>query len=74
MLAPKGTPAVAQARFNGALQTVLKDKAVTDRLAELGFDPVGLDGKEFGKLFDSTVDTFAGIAKERNIAAGDSAY
>lgn len=71
LLAPKGTPAAAQARFNGALQAVLKDKAVTDRLAELGFDPVGLDGREFGKLFDSTIDTFAGIAKERNIAAGD---
>ena len=50
---------------------MLKDKAITDRLAELGFDPVGLDGQEFAKLFDSTVDTFAGIARERNIAAGD---
>ena len=64
-------PTAAQARFNVALQTVLRDKAVTGRLAELGFDPVGLDGKEFGKFFDSTVDTFAGIAKERNIASGD---
>ena len=41
------------------------------RLADLGFDPVGADGKAFGRLFDRTVDTFAGIARERNIASGD---
>ncbi|WP_425069805.1 Bug family tripartite tricarboxylate transporter substrate binding protein [Reyranella sp.] len=71
LLAPKGTPAAAIERFNAAVLAVLQDKAVIARLADLGFDPVGADGKAFGRLFDQTVDTFAGIARERNIAAGD---
>ena len=49
----------------------VRDTAVTARLRELGFDPVGLDGAGFARLFDRTVETFAGIANERNIAAGD---
>jgi len=44
---------------------------VIDRLADLGFDPVAADGKVFGRLFDRTVGTFAGIARERSIADGD---
>jgi len=71
LLAPKGTPAVAIDRFHAALQGVLQDKAVIARLAGLGFDPLGADGQAFAQLFDRTVGTFAGIARERNIAAGD---
>jgi hypothetical protein len=44
---------------------------VLARLRDLGFDPVGLDGEGFTRLFDRTVETFAGIAGERNIATGD---
>ncbi|TAJ96279.1 MAG: tripartite tricarboxylate transporter substrate binding protein [Reyranella sp.] len=71
LLAPKGTPAAAIERFHNAVLAVLQDRAVIARLADLGFDPVGADGKVFGRLFDETVDTFAGIARERDIAAGD---
>jgi len=71
LLAPKGTPAVAINRFHAALLGVLQDKAVIARLADLGFDPLGADGQAFAQLFDRTVGTFAGIARERNIAAGD---
>lgn len=71
LLAPKGTPEPAVARVHSAMLAVLKDPAVVARLRELGFDPVGLDGADFAKLFDQTVETFAGIASERNIAAGD---
>ncbi len=71
LLAPRGTPAAATDRFHSALLAVLRDKAVIARLADLGFDPVGADGRAFAQLFDRTVDTFAGIARERNIAAGD---
>ncbi|KAF0105880.1 MAG: hypothetical protein FD144_84 [Rhodospirillaceae bacterium] len=71
LLAPKGTPVAATQRFHDGVLAVLQDKAVIARLADLGFDPVGADGKAFDQLFDRTVDTFAGIARERNIAAGD---
>ncbi len=71
LLAPKGTPEPAVARVHAAVLAVLKDPAVAARLRELGFDSVGLDGAGFARLFDRTVETFAGIAAERNIAAGD---
>lgn len=70
-LAPKATSADVRARFHAALAAVLKEQAVIERLEQLGFEPAGLDGAEFARLFDRTVDTFAGIARERNIAAGD---
>ena len=71
LLAPKRTPAAATERFHAAILAVLQDKVVIDRLADLGFDPVAADGKVFGRLFDRTVGTFAGIARERSIADGD---
>ena len=70
-LAPKATSADVRVRFHAALVAVLKEPAVIERLEQLGFEPASLDGAEFARLFDRTVDTFAGIARERNIAAGD---
>lgn len=69
VLAPRGTPEAQQTRLHTALLAVLKDPAVIERLRTLGFDPVGLDGVGFGKLFEQTITTFAGIAAERGITA-----
>jgi tripartite-type tricarboxylate transporter receptor subunit TctC len=71
LLAPKGTPAAIRDRVHAATLAVLKDPAVAERLRDLGFEPVGLDGAGFSGLFDRTVETFASIAAERNISAGD---
>lgn len=71
LLAPKGTPEAFRARIHAAMLAVLKEPAVVARLRDLGFDPVGLDGAGFAQLFDRTVETFASIAAERNIAVGD---
>jgi tripartite-type tricarboxylate transporter receptor subunit TctC len=71
LLAPKGTPEAAEARLHAATIAVLKDAAVLERLGGLGFDAVGLDGAGFGRLFDRTIETFANIANERSIVAGD---
>lgn len=71
ILAPKGTPEAARARVHAALLSVLRDAAIAAKLVDLGFEPAGLDGQAFADLFDRTVDTFASIASERNIAAGD---
>jgi tripartite-type tricarboxylate transporter receptor subunit TctC len=70
-LAPKGTPEDIRLRVHTAVVAALKDSTVVDRLHELGFEPSGLDGSAFGKLFDDTVRTFADIGTERQIVAGD---
>lgn len=67
LFAPKGTPDAARLRLHAATLAVLADPKVIERLAGLGFDPVGLDGARFAELFDQTITTFAGIAAEKGI-------
>lgn len=67
LFVPKGTPEAVQARIHAATAAVLKEASVVERLRGLGFDPVGLDGAGFARLFDQTVATFASIAAEREI-------
>lgn len=67
LFAPKGTPEAARLRLHAAMLSVLTDPKVIERLAALGFDPVGLDGARFADLFDQTITTFAGIAAEKGI-------
>ena len=69
--APRTTPEEVRARVHAAVTAVLKDPAIVPRLRDLGFEPVGGDGAAFAKLFDETVRTFADIASERQIVAGD---
>jgi tripartite-type tricarboxylate transporter receptor subunit TctC len=70
-LAPKGTPENIRRRVHAAVLLTLQESRVEARLRDLGFDPVGLDGAAFGRLFDETVRTFADIGTERQIVAGD---
>jgi tripartite-type tricarboxylate transporter receptor subunit TctC len=70
-LAPKGTPEEVQQRVHAAATAALKESAVVERLRDLGFEAEGLGGETFGQLFDRTIEVFANIAAERQIAAGD---
>jgi tripartite-type tricarboxylate transporter receptor subunit TctC len=69
--APKGTPEEIRRRVHLAITTALKEAGVPVRLSDLGFEPVGQDGAAFARLFDKTVGTFADIANDRQIVAGD---
>jgi tripartite-type tricarboxylate transporter receptor subunit TctC len=69
--ARRGTPDDVRRRLHEAVAAVLEERAIDARLRDLGFDAQGQDGAAFGKLFDETVRTFADIATERSIAAGD---
>jgi len=69
--APKGTPGPYRLRLHEAIVAAVGEPAVAGRLRDLGFEPVGADGAAFAALFDETVRTFADIAADRQIAAGD---
>ena len=71
VFAPKGTPEEVRRRVHAAIAAALREPGVTARLHDLGFEPVGLDGAGFARLFDDTVRTFAEIASERQIVAGE---
>lgn len=68
---PKGVPAEIRQRLHQAITAALAAAGVPGRLADLGFAPVGGDGGAFARLFDETVKTFADIASDRQIVAGD---
>ncbi|MDO9500631.1 tripartite tricarboxylate transporter substrate binding protein [Falsiroseomonas sp.] len=70
LFAPTGTPSAATERLHQAVGAILAQPEVRDRLAGLGFTPSGLGAREFGAQFDSTITTFANIARERGITAG----
>jgi tripartite-type tricarboxylate transporter receptor subunit TctC len=67
--APAGTPEPALERLQAANAAMLSDPELQARLAALGFTPSGLRREAFANLFDSTVATFAAIARERGITA-----
>lgn len=69
--APKSTSEEIRGRVHAAVAAVLKDAAIVGRLRDLGFEPVGGDGAAFARLFDDTVRTFADVANDRQIVAGD---
>lgn len=71
VLGPKGVPQEVQERVYAATLAALADPVVSQRLHDLGFDPIGLGGAQFGKLFDDTIRIFAGIVAERQIIARD---
>jgi tripartite-type tricarboxylate transporter receptor subunit TctC len=71
VFAPKGAPEAIRQRVHTAIVAVLREEGVVARLRDLGFEPVGLDGTAFSRLFDDTVRTFAEIASERQIVAGE---
>ncbi|WP_439599330.1 Bug family tripartite tricarboxylate transporter substrate binding protein [Falsiroseomonas sp.] len=69
LFAPTATPAAVTDRLHQAVRAILADAAVRERLAGLGFYPSGLGPEAFAGQFDSTVTTFAGIARDRGIRA-----
>jgi len=70
LFAPTGTPVAATERLHQAIRAILAQPEVRERLAGLGFTPSGLGASAFGAQFDSTITTFAAIARERGITAG----
>ena len=69
--APKGTAEEHRRRIHTAVVAALNDAGASQRLRDLGFAPVGLAEQAFARLFADTVRTFADIATERQIAAGE---
>jgi tripartite-type tricarboxylate transporter receptor subunit TctC len=53
VLAPAGTPAPVVARLNKEIDAILAQADVKARMADLGLEPGGGSGADFGKLIDS---------------------
>jgi tripartite-type tricarboxylate transporter receptor subunit TctC len=65
--APKGTPPEIVAKLNAALNTVLKNPKLLERIKELGAEPMPMSPSEFGKLVHSETDKWAKVVKSTGL-------
>jgi tripartite-type tricarboxylate transporter receptor subunit TctC len=67
LLAPKGTPPKEVARINAAVDKVLAQKPVADRLRNLGLEPDPSSVAEFDKLFLADHDLMFRLVKDSGL-------
>ncbi|NOV24494.1 tripartite tricarboxylate transporter substrate binding protein [Cupriavidus necator] len=65
--APKGTPAEIINKLNGALQAMVKNPAMRDKLAAAGADPVGAGPEAFGKRIASETQRWGDLIRKSGI-------
>jgi tripartite-type tricarboxylate transporter receptor subunit TctC len=69
VVAPKGTPAEAIDRLNGAINAGLADAAIKARLADLGATPLPISPADFGKMLVDETEKWAKVIKFAGIRA-----
>jgi tripartite-type tricarboxylate transporter receptor subunit TctC len=69
LVAPKGTPEATIGKLRAALQDVLKDKEVAERMESLGMEPGHVDANAFSKLIATDLARWGAVAKASNIKA-----
>jgi tripartite-type tricarboxylate transporter receptor subunit TctC len=65
--APRGTPPDVVAKLNGAVNAVLANPKLKERLQELGGDPMPLTPDAFGKLVANETEKWAKVIRGANI-------
>ena len=60
---PKGTPPDIVKKLNEALNAVLKDPKLLERINQLGAEPMPMSPEEFGKLVHSETEKWAKVVK-----------
>jgi tripartite-type tricarboxylate transporter receptor subunit TctC len=66
---PKGMPAALISKLQGEVGKILAQPDVKQRLATLGFEPIGSTAEYFAKFIDDEMAKYAKIIKDANIKA-----
>jgi tripartite-type tricarboxylate transporter receptor subunit TctC len=69
VVAPKGTPAEAIDKLNGAINAGLADATIKARFADLGATPLPMSPAEFGKMLVDETEKWAKVIKFAGIQA-----
>jgi tripartite-type tricarboxylate transporter receptor subunit TctC len=64
---PKGTPAEIVNKLNTAVNAVLADPKLKERIHDLGGEPLPMSPDQFSKLVRSETDKWAKVIKEAHI-------
>lgn len=67
VLLPAGTPATVVEKFSKEIQRVTALQDVQEKIFEMGFEPVGNSGADFGKQIASDVKQWGKIVRENQI-------
>lgn len=67
LFAPAGTPAAVLSRYQTEALQVAQSQAFKDYLATQGYDPLALEGAQFGKIIKDGLAKWERVVKERNI-------
>ena len=71
LLTPAGTPEPILVKLRSAMDDMLKDPKIIDRLASLGYKPEFLPGDDFKKYLVDELNDWKELAKSANIAVTD---
>jgi tripartite-type tricarboxylate transporter receptor subunit TctC len=63
MLAAAGTPKAAVAEINGAMNRLLRDPAMLEKLAKQGVEPQAMSADEFAALLRADFQKMAKVVK-----------
>jgi tripartite-type tricarboxylate transporter receptor subunit TctC len=69
VIGPAGTPKEIVARVSGEIQRILRDPAMREQLAKLGYEAVGGTPEEFDAFFREEVARWAKVIKDAGIKA-----
>lgn len=67
VIAPSGVPAPLLKRIAGDIASAVKSPEVTERMAQLGMEPVGSTPAEYNALINSEIDKWAKVVKTAGI-------
>ncbi len=68
ILAPAGTPPAIVARLEKDITEVLKSPAVSNKLIDLGFDPVAGSGAELAAIIDRDLPVWRDVVQKSGVA------
>jgi tripartite-type tricarboxylate transporter receptor subunit TctC len=69
LLASANTPPQVVAKLNGAIVQALRSKEVSDKLVDLGFQPVGSTALDFEALIKTDLEKYRKLIKAAGITA-----
>jgi tripartite-type tricarboxylate transporter receptor subunit TctC len=67
LYAPAGTPKPIVAKLNAAIQKILKHPDVRQKIAHVGYEPVGLGPAEFATFMDREIKQLRKVVADANI-------
>src|SRR5690606_18314626 len=68
LFAPAGTPAEVTDKLERAVQDIVGDKQIQERLQSLGIEPIGSTSEELARTMQTQIEQYTKVARDANIS------